>query len=96
KKEIGIRKVFGASTSGLVMMMNSQYIKLIGVSLVIATPLAWMALQQWLNTFAYRTEIKLWVFVAAGLAELVLAMLSVGYLSLRAASLNPSRVLKEE
>lgn len=96
KKEIGIRKVFGASTSGLVMMMNSQYIKLIGISLVIATPIAWLALQQWLDTFAYRTEIKLWVFVAAGLAELVLAMLSVGYLSLRAASLNPSRVLKEE
>lgn len=96
KKEIGIRKVFGASTAGLVMMMNSQYIKLIALSLVIACPLAWWALQQWLDTFAYRTEISPLAFVLAGLAELVLAMVSVGYLSLRAASLNPSRVLKEE
>jgi putative ABC transport system permease protein len=96
KKEIGIRKVFGASTPRLVIMMNSQYVRLIAVSLLLASPLSWWALQQWLDTFAYRVEINPAVFVAAGVTELVLAMLCVGYLSLRAASLNPSQVLKEE
>ncbi len=96
KKEIGIRKVFGASTSSLVVMMNRQYMRLIVLSLLIASPIAWWTLQQWLDTFAYKIEISPFVFLLAGMAEVVLAMASVGYLSLRAASNNPSHVLKEE
>ncbi|MCI0750627.1 MAG: ABC transporter permease [Flammeovirgaceae bacterium] len=96
KKEIGIRKVFGASTTRIVAMMNSQYIKLIFISVLLATPLAWWFLQKWLNSFAYRIDISPGVFVAAGVAELMLAILCVGYLSLRAATLNPAEVLKDE
>jgi putative ABC transport system permease protein len=96
KREIGIRKVFGASTIRIMLMMNSQYIKLIFFSLIVAVPLSWWAISQWLDTFAYRVEISPLTFVMAAVAELIIAMSSVGYLSLRAASLNPSQVLKEE
>jgi putative ABC transport system permease protein len=96
KKEIGIRKVFGASTVRIVMMMNSQYIKLILVSLLVAVPLSWWAISQWLATFAYRVEINPFTFAIAAFIEIVIAVVSVGYLSLKAATLNPSDVLKEE
>jgi putative ABC transport system permease protein len=96
KKEIGVRKVFGASVSRIMLMMNSQYIRLLLIALIIATPLSWWALTQWLNSFAYRIKISPLTFVAAGVAELLLAFASVGYLSLRAATSNPSQVLKEE
>jgi len=96
KKEIGVRKVFGASLSSIYLMMNTQYIKLLLVALFIATPVSWWVMQQWLNSFEYRVNINPWLFIMAGAAELVLAMLCVGYLALRAASLNPATVLKEE
>ncbi len=96
KREIGIRKVFGASTTRIVVMMNSQYLRLIIVAMILAIPFSWWAMTQWLDSFAYRIKISPMTFVAAGVAELVLALLSVAYLSLRAAMLNPSQVLKEE
>jgi putative ABC transport system permease protein len=96
KKEIGIRKVFGASTTRILILMNSQYVKLILVALFIAVPLSWWVIIGWLDSFAYRIEISPLTFIFAGLAELVVAILTVGYLSLRAATLNPSHVLKEE
>jgi putative ABC transport system permease protein len=96
KKEIGIRKVFGASKSRIILMMNGEYIRLIIIALIMAVPFSWWAISQWLSSFAYKIEIRPFTFVAAGLAELILAVLSVGYLSLRAASANPSKVLKEE
>jgi putative ABC transport system permease protein len=96
KKEIGVRKVFGASLSSIYVMMNTQYVKLLVVALIIATPLSWWTMQQWLDTFQYRVSINPWLFIWAGGAELVLAMVCVGYLALRAASLNPATVLKEE
>jgi putative ABC transport system permease protein len=96
KKELGIRKVFGASTGGLVVLMNRHYVQLILLSLLISAPVAWWALDWWLSSFAYKIDISFWVFLGAGMAELLLAFLSVGYLSLRAASLNPAHVLKDE
>ena len=96
KKEIGIRKVFGASLGRIYLMINAQYVRLLGISLLIATPVSWWLMQQWLNTFPYRTEINPWIFITSGVAELILAMLCVGYLALRAASLNPATVLKDE
>jgi putative ABC transport system permease protein len=96
KKEIGIRKVFGASLSSIYVMINTQYIRLVVIALFIATPVSWWFMKEWLETFAYRTSIDISVFLLAGLAELVLALICVGYLALRAASLNPSAVLKEE
>jgi putative ABC transport system permease protein len=96
KKEIGVRKVFGASLTSIYVMMNTQYVKLLVVALIIATPLSWWMMQQWLDTFQYKVAINPLLFVWAGAAELILAMVCVGYLALRAASLNPATVLKEE
>ncbi len=96
KKEIGIRKVFGASTSGIVLMMNNQYIRLILVAFVIATPFSWWAITQWLSAFEYKIEISPITFLAAGIAEIALAVGSVAWLSFRAAYTNPAKVLREE
>jgi len=96
RKEIGIRKVFGASLTGIYVMVNAQYVRLLGVALFIATPVSWFLMQQWLNTFPYRTQINPWIFILAGGAELVLALLCVAYLALRAVSVNPAVVLKDE
>jgi putative ABC transport system permease protein len=96
KKEIGIRKVFGATNARIILMMNSQYIRLIFYALVISIPFSWWAIAQWLESFKFKIEISPLIFAAAGLAELILAVLCVGYLSFRAASTNPSRVLQEE
>jgi putative ABC transport system permease protein len=96
KKEIGIRKVLGASSSTIVVMMNSHYVKLIILGLLISTPLAWYAMNYWLETFEFRIAINPIVFVLAGLGVMLASLLSVAYLSLRAASVNPASVLKEE
>lgn len=96
KKEIGIRKVFGASLTRIYVMINAQYIRLLVIALIIATPVSWWLMQQWLDTYPYRTTINPWIFVGAGVAELLLALVCVGYLALRAASLNPATVLKDE
>jgi putative ABC transport system permease protein len=96
RKEIGIRKVLGASATKIIIMMNRSYIKLIIIALLIACPAAWLALDQWLSVYVYRVNISPWLFVMAGATICVLALCSVGYLSLRAATLNPSEVLKDE
>lgn len=98
KKEIGIRKVFGASLSGIYVMMNKEYIRLMLVALIIAAPLSWWLMQQWLGQIpdSNRIQISPLVFVIAFSAELILALVCVGYLALRAASLNPTVALKEE
>jgi putative ABC transport system permease protein len=96
KKEIGIRKVLGATRSGIVVMMNSSYIKLIAIGLLISIPFAWYAMNYWLETFEVRINISPLVFVFSGLAVMVTSLISVAYLSMRAASVNPASVLKEE
>jgi putative ABC transport system permease protein len=77
-------------------MLNIQYFRLILIALVIATPVTWWLIGQWLNSFAYKTTIHWSVFVLSGLAIMVIAFLCVGYLSLRAARLNPAEELREE
>ena len=96
KKEIGIRKVFGASLGRIYLMINKQYVMLLLIALLVATPLTWWVMQQWLNTFPYRITINPLIFVIAGALELFLSLFCVGYLSLRAAMANPARVLKDE
>jgi putative ABC transport system permease protein len=96
KKEIGIRKVLGASRTGILVMMNSSYVKLIALGLLISTPLGWYAMDNWLKTFQFKIEISPLVFIFSGLAVMIVALFSVGYLSMRAASVNPASVLKEE
>ncbi len=95
-KEIGIRKVMGASVAGITRLLANDFLKLVLIAIVIATPLAWYAMQQWLDDFAYRAEISWWVFALAGLAALAIAFLTVSFQSIRAALANPVKSLRSE
>ena len=95
-KEIGIRKVLGASVQGIVQMLSKDFMKLVAISFVIAAPLAWYFMNKWLQDFAYRISISWWVFVAAGLAALLIALLTVSFQAVRAAISNPVKSLRTE
>ena len=95
-KEIGIRKVLGASVGGIVKMISKDFLKLVMIAIVIATPLAWWAMNKWLEGFAYRVNVSLWIFTLAGILVLVMAMLTVSYQAVRAAIANPVKSLKTE
>ncbi|MGK6350409.1 ABC transporter permease [Parapedobacter sp. DT-150] len=95
-KEIGIRKVLGASVGGIVQLLSRDFVKLVLFALVIASPIAWWAMNQWLQDFAYRIEIQWWVFVIAGLAAVLIALLTVSWQAIRAAVANPVDSLRDE
>jgi putative ABC transport system permease protein len=94
--EIGIRKVLGATTGDIAVMLNRQFIRLVLLALVIASPVAWILAHRWLQDFAYRVGIDGWVFVLAGLGAIGLALVTVSYQSIRAAMANPVESLKTE
>jgi putative ABC transport system permease protein len=96
RKEIGIRKVFGASVAGIYLMLNGHYMKLMVIALAVAAPATWWLMQQWLEMYTYRISIDPLIFVKAGLMEFAFALLCVGSMVIRAAALNPSDALKEE
>lgn len=95
-KEIGIRKVHGAKTSEIFFMLSKEYIWLIIISFLIASPIAWFATNMWLQTYAYRVNLNLWLFVLALLVVVVITILTVGLHSYRAASKNPVEALRNE
>ncbi|MEX0719956.1 MAG: ABC transporter permease [Balneolaceae bacterium] len=95
-KEIGIRKVLGASVANIIALLSSDFIKLVIIGFVIAIPLAWYAMIQWLADFAYRIEIGPGIFVLAGSAALIIALLTVSWQSIKAAIANPVNSLKSE
>lgn len=95
-KEIGIRKVLGASSFKLVQLLSSDFLKLVFVALLLAVPIAWYGMQQWLDNFAYRIEIRWWVFLLVAVPALVISLLTIGVQSMRAALANPVEALKEE
>jgi putative ABC transport system permease protein len=95
-REIGIRKVLGATASGIMVMLCKEIVLLIGLALLIATPLAWYFMHGWLQGFAYRTPLSGWMFVAAGALAIGLALLTVGFQAMRAAMANPVRSLRTE
>jgi ABC-type antimicrobial peptide transport system permease subunit len=95
-KEIGIRKVLGASVFGIVRLLLKEYVGLIGAAILIATPVAWWAMNKWLQNFAYRIQIQWWMFALAGAAALAIALLTVGFHALRAARANPVKSLRSE
>ena len=95
-KEIGIRKVLGASTAGLASLLSKEFLQLVALSCVIAFPLAWWFMGHWLKDYAYRTAIHWWIFALAGLAALLIALLTVSVLAIRAALANPVNSLRTE
>ncbi|MEQ8534674.1 MAG: FtsX-like permease family protein, partial [Imperialibacter sp.] len=95
-KEIGIRKVHGASVPRLVMLLSRDYARLMIVAFVLAAPVAWYYMQEWLNGFAFRTDLTVTAFLLAGLTAFVVGALTVSVKSYQAAIANPTRTLKDE
>jgi len=95
-KEIGIRKINGAKISEVMVMLNKDLIKWVGIAFVIATPVAWYTMHKWLENFAYKTSLSWWIFALAGLLTLGIALLTVSWHSWRAATRNPVEALRYE
>lgn len=95
-KEIGIRKVLGASLLNITLLMARNFIVLVGVALLIAVPLAWFVASRWLESFAYRVSVQPWIFLLAGAAGILLAFFTVSFHALRVGRKNPSETLKTE
>lgn len=95
-KEIGVRKVNGARVSEILTMLNKDFVKWVAIAFVIATPVAWYAVQKWLEDFAYKTDLAWWIFALAGLMALGIALLTVSWQSWKAASSNPVEALRHE
>ncbi len=95
-KEIGIRKVLGASITTITTMLSTDFIRLVAIAILIAAPLAWFAMQQWLQGFAYRQDIQWWVFALAGVIALIISFATIGFQSIKAALANPVNSLRSE
>ena len=95
-KEIGIRKVLGASVPSIIYLLTREFLVLVAIAFVIAAPLSWWAMNRWLENFAYRIDITVWIFVAGAVISLVIALIAVGVQALKAATDNPVKALKME
>ncbi|MFD1145183.1 ABC transporter permease [Larkinella insperata] len=95
-KEIGVRKVLGASVANIVLLLSRDFLKLVLIAILIASPLSWWAMNQWLQDFAYKIAIPWWVFVLAGGLALLIAFITVSFQSIKAALMNPVKSLKTE
>ena len=95
-KEIGVRKVLGATTVGLVALLSKDFVKLVGLSIIIASPLAYYLMDHWLTDFAYRVNIQWWVFLLAGVLSIAIAFLTISFQSVKAAMANPVDSLRSE
>jgi putative ABC transport system permease protein len=95
-KEIGIRKVLGASVSQVTQMLSKEFLKLVLIASLVAFPVAWFAMNKWLQSFAYRTHISWWIFVVAGLTVSLIALLTVSFQAIKTAMANPVKSLRSE
>ncbi|WP_222930316.1 ABC transporter permease [Larkinella punicea] len=95
-KEIGVRKVLGASVASIVALLSKDFLKLVLIALLIASPLAWYAMNYWLESFVYRIEMQWWIFALAAVLALGIALLTVSYQSVKAALMNPVKSLRSE
>ena len=95
-REIGVRKVLGATVPRITAMLSGDFLKLVALAILVAFPLAWLIMDHWLGQFAYKTNMEWWIFVLAGLATLLVALATVSYQSIRAALANPVKSLRTE
>ncbi len=95
-KEIGIRKVLGASLSAIISLLSKDFLKLVLIALIIATPLAWYFMHKWLQDYAYRININWWIFAITGAATIIIALLVVSFQAIKAAIANPVKSLRTE
>ena len=95
-KEIGVRKVLGASVTGIVRLLSADFIRLVLVGFAIATPIAWWAMHRWLESYAYKVPLSWWMFALAGVLALAIALVTVSFQALRAARANPVKSLRAE
>jgi putative ABC transport system permease protein len=95
-KEIGVRKVLGASVQSIVSLLSKDFLLLVFIALLIASPVAWYFMHQWLQDFAYRIDISWWVFALAGFIAVAIALSTVFYQAVKAAVINPVKSLKAE
>jgi putative ABC transport system permease protein len=95
-KEIGIRKVLGASVANITLMLSMDFLKLIIISMFIAIPISWFAMAKWLQAYTYRIHIQWWVFALAGLSSMLIAFITISFQAVKAAMANPVKSLKNE
>ncbi len=95
-KEIGIRKVLGASVSTIIQLINKEFLKLVILSNLIAWPIAWYFMKNWLNNFVYRIDLSIWPFIVSGIIAIIIAIISVSYQALKASNTNPVVALRYE
>jgi len=95
-KEIGIRKIFGASVPDLILLVSKEFLKLVIVAFFLAIPLAWWTMNKWLQDYQYRIVLSWWVFLLAGLLVLLIALLTVSFQAIKAAVANPVKSLRTE
>ena len=95
-KEIGVRKVLGASVTSIVALLSKDFLKLVGIAVLIASPLAWYVMNKWLQDFAYRVNINWAVFVITTLAAMFIALFTISFQAIRAAIANPVQSLRTE
>jgi len=96
KKEIGVRKVMGASTMCILTLVSKDFVRLIIISIVVAMPLAWYFANNWLKSYAYQTNLSWWIFAVSGILLILIAVITVGYQAFKAANANPVDSLKSE
>jgi len=96
QKEIGIRKVIGASVSNVVLLLSKDFLKLVLIAVIISFPLSWWLMHRWLESFAYRIDIGVMIFVLAGASIIMIALLTISFQSIRAAMMNPVKSLRTE
>ena len=96
RKEIGIRKVLGASTQGLAGLLSKEFLKLVALSCILAFPISWWAMHNWLQDYQYRTTIHWWIFAIAGIVSLTIALITVSFQAIKVAINNPINSLRSE